>query len=255
MSKDNELDARNGITRREAVQRVTALLGGIALIGGSGLMAACNRENAGGGRDSVAAAGKVGDFNADDMAFLDEVADTILPTTAKSPGAKAAKTGPFMALMVTDTYDKKDQEIFRDGMKKLDEASKSMHKVGFMESTPAQRLALLTQVDKDAKAYLDAREKARGSAANVAKANEEADKRVGDQRQENAPGAEAGSGAVAVTKDSPNHWFRMMKELAMLGFFTSEIGYTKAMRYVESPGRYDPCAPYTPGESAWAGHA
>ena len=55
--------------------------------------------------------------------------------------------------------------------------------------------------------------------------------------------------------DAPPHYFRMMKELAMLGFFTSEVGYTKAMRYVESPGKYEPCAPYTAGETAWAPHA
>jgi hypothetical protein len=254
MSTDN--NEQNLITRREAVGRVTALLGGVALIGGSSLMAACERENAGNGRDTVAAGGKVGDFSTEDIAFLDEVADTILPTTAKSPGAKAARTGAFMALMVTDTYDKKDQDVFKDGIKKLDDASKKMHDKGFMEATPAQRLALLTQVDKDAKTYMDAREKARGSAANVEKANEQADKRTGDQRQENAPGAEAGAGgATAVTKDSPNHWFRMMKELSMLGYFTSEVGYTKAMRYVETPGRYDGCAPYTAGEPSWAPHA
>jgi hypothetical protein len=47
----------------------------------------------------------------------------------------------------------------------------------------------------------------------------------------------------------------MMKELALLGYFTSEIGYTKAMRYAETPGRFDPCVPYTPGETAWAPHA
>ena len=34
-------------------------------------------------------------FTADQIAFLDEVADTILPET-KTPGAKAAKVGPFM---------------------------------------------------------------------------------------------------------------------------------------------------------------
>jgi hypothetical protein len=47
----------------------------------------------------------------------------------------------------------------------------------------------------------------------------------------------------------------MMKELACLGFFTSEIGCTKAQRYVETPGRYDPCVPYAAGETSWAGHA
>lgn len=55
--------------------------------------------------------------------------------------------------------------------------------------------------------------------------------------------------------DEPVHWFRMFKELALLGYFTSEIGYTQALRYAETPGRYDPCAPYAPGERAWARHA
>jgi hypothetical protein len=47
----------------------------------------------------------------------------------------------------------------------------------------------------------------------------------------------------------------MMKELALLGYFTSEIGYTRAMRYIETPGRYDPCAPHKPGDKSWAAHA
>ncbi len=55
--------------------------------------------------------------------------------------------------------------------------------------------------------------------------------------------------------DAPAHYFRMLKELTLLGYFTSEIGYTQAMRYVETPGRYDPCVPYTNGEKSWAPHA
>ena len=47
----------------------------------------------------------------------------------------------------------------------------------------------------------------------------------------------------------------MIKELSLQGYFTSEIGYTQAMRYTETPGRFDPCAPYRPGEKLWAEHA
>jgi hypothetical protein len=47
----------------------------------------------------------------------------------------------------------------------------------------------------------------------------------------------------------------MMKELSLLGYFTSEIGYMQAQRYTESPGRFDPCVPYKVGEKAWASHA
>ena len=44
----------------------------------------------------------------------------------------------------------------------------------------------------------------------------------------------------------------MMKELTLLGFFTSEIGATKALRYVAVPGKYVGCIPYNKGDKAWA---
>src|ERR1044071_4453536 len=107
------------IDRREAIRRVTVLLGGVALVGGSSLVAACERAQRG-----VAAAGAgAGTFSAQDVALLDEVAETILPET-KTPGAKAAHVGAFMALMVTDSYEPADQQIFRDGMQQLDAASR-----------------------------------------------------------------------------------------------------------------------------------
>jgi len=263
------------IDRREAVRRVSALLGGIALVGGSGLLTACERERPG-DRAAAAAGGKVGDFSAEDIALLDEVADTILPDT-KTPGAKAAKTGAFMALMVTDTYDENQQKTFRDGMKKLDEASEKASGKRFVEATPQARLALLEQLDREQKADADARMAAALAAAKRAtdaksgdgKPRQTASKQdtvtppegkkgdafLPDERQTGAVGGDAGTGAEAITAEAPPHYFRMMKELALLGYFTSEIGYTQAMRYVESPGRFDPCAPYKPGEKAWAAHA
>lgn len=205
----SETDQARLIDRREAIRRVSALLGGIALVGGSTLLTACEREQP---RAAASGAG-AGRFTTDDIAFLDEVAETILPET-KTPGAKAAQVGAFMALMVTDTYDERDQQIFRDGMRQLDAACHTMHSVSFMAATPAQRLALLEQLDREQKAYMDARK-----------------------------------------DDDPAHSFRMMKELTLLGYFTSEIGYTQAMRYVETPGRFDPCVPHTAGETTWAPHA
>ena len=176
---------------------------------GSGLLAACTQQD----RAAATKAG-AGPFTPDDIAFLDEVADTILPDTAKSPGAKAAKTGAFIALMVTDTYSPEDQAIFRAGMTALDEACKKAHGGHtFMAATPAQRTELLTTLDKEQHDF------------------------------------------QATRKEQPQHYFRMMKELSMLGFFTSEIGYTKAMRYKESPGPFQPCVPYTKGDPAWAAHA
>ncbi|HEV7993070.1 MAG TPA: gluconate 2-dehydrogenase subunit 3 family protein [Gemmatimonadaceae bacterium] len=263
MSSDTHDD--HLLNRREAIRRVSFMLGGVAFVGGTNLITACEQAP-----PPAQRAASPGQFSAEDIAYLDEIAETILPET-KTPGAKAAKTGAFMALMVTDSYHPDEQRIFRDGMKQLDDASRKANNASFMASTPQQRLALLTQLDKEQKTLMDAREAAArrrqglppvaAAVDSEARKPAEPEKYLPDQRQEKAPGNQAGSGAAAVTADStitPSehpHYFRMMKELALLGYFTSEIGYTKAMRYIETPGRFDPCTPYTPGETAWAPHA
>lgn len=52
-------------------------------------------------------------------------------------------------------------------------------------------------------------------------------------------------------KDGP-HYFTLIKELTVTGYFTSEIGATQALRWVPVPGRYDSCIPYNEGDRAWA---
>jgi hypothetical protein len=209
------------LDRREAIRRVSAWLGGAALVGGSGLFAAVERARAGTADPSGV---RIGEFTGEQIALLDEIAETILPAT-RTPGAKAAQTGAFMALMVTDGYGPVERQIFLEGMRQVDAAMKKAHGVSFVEATPPQRLALLTVLDIDQKGVMDARA-------------------VADKGR-----ASTGGERPAVP------YFRMMKELAMLGFFTSEVGCTQALRYVESPGRYDPCTPYAAGEPAWALHA
>ena len=250
----SQIELNGVINRREAVRRVSAMLGGIAFVGGTALLTACEKERATPASQAAdTPTVTIGEFTVQDIAFLDEIADTILPETS-TPGAKAAKTGAFMALMVTDTYDEKDRKRFREGLTKVDDASKKAHNVAFMSATPAQRLTVIEALDKEQKEYTDAVEKAREKAAPKKADEKEADKFLPDQRKENVPGQEV-TAAPAITADSPSHYFRMMKELTMLGYFTSEIGYTKAMRYIESPGRWDPCLEYKAGETSWAPHA
>jgi hypothetical protein len=49
----------------------------------------------------------------------------------------------------------------------------------------------------------------------------------------------------------PAHCFRMMKELTILGYFSSEIGSTQALRFIEVPGSFNGSAPYKKGDRAW----
>ncbi len=53
-------------------------------------------------------------------------------------------------------------------------------------------------------------------------------------------------------KEDPAHYFTMMKQLTLWGYFTSETGSRKALRYEPLPGRYDGCYPYKKGDRAWA---
>jgi hypothetical protein len=231
---DNDIaiiDTPELITRREAVFRITTLIGGVAVLGSGAFVSACRREY------------KVGaHFTNDEVAYLDEIADTILPTTS-TPGAKAAKTGAFMALMVRDTYNADDDKVFREGMGKLNDAMKDKYGKTFMEATPQQRLEMLQTLDKQ---QFDYSEKMK------AEARRKSDEFLAE-RQQNPPTPQ-GVKATQITEAPPSKYFGMMKELALLGYFTSEIGMTQAQRYTEAPGRYDPCIPYD-GKPSWAGHA
>jgi hypothetical protein len=194
------------IDRREALRRLgTLALGGVTLASIDAVL---------GARTALAAepAARSTAFTAAEVALLDEVAETILPATG-TPGAKAAGVGAFMALMVSDVLSPAQQQVFREGMTTLEERSRAAHGTGFIDATPAGRLALLEALDREQFEH-----------------------------------------AATHADDSPAHWFRMMKGLALFGYFTSEIGYTQALRYVETPGRFDPAAPHASGEKSWARH-
>ena len=149
-----------------------------------------------------------------------------------------------MALMVRDTYSPEDEKIFRDGMKALDQASKDKNGgKSFMQATPEQRLALLQALDKEQFDY---------SQKQKADAKKKSDEFL-SEKQGGKPAPQS-TEANQIVEQPHNRYFQMMKLLALLGYFTSEIGMTQAQRYVESPGRYDPCIPYD-GKPSWAGHA
>ena len=78
------------MNRRDAVKA--------ALFASVGILAACRSDSA------------------LDQALMEEIADTLLPTTAGSPGAKAAGTGAAMNLILSDCYKPEDQRAVRDGL-------------------------------------------------------------------------------------------------------------------------------------------
>jgi len=57
---------------------------------------------------------------------------------------------------------------------------------------------------------------------------------------------------AAFKADSDKAWFRIVKKLSLIGYFTSQEGMTKALNYVKVPGDYKACIPYKQGEKALA---
>ena len=214
--------------RREAVQYISLLVGG-TIVGGTAFLSGCKSKT---GVSMI--------FSDADISLLNEIADTILPTT-KTPSAKAAKVGQFMTVMVNDCYEAPDQKIFHEGLVKIDEASKDKNGKSFMESTPQQRHDLLVDIDKKVKDYNQ-------------KINEYVSSLTPDQRthmkiQQDFTGSDP---LAEKRRENPDYYFQMMKQLTLLGYFTSEIGCTQAMRYVERPGSYNGDLPYKKGDKEFA---
>ncbi len=53
-------------------------------------------------------------------------------------------------------------------------------------------------------------------------------------------------------QEEPAHYFRMMKETATLGFFTSEVACNHVIRYEAVPGKYIGDLDYKKGDKVWA---
>jgi hypothetical protein len=171
-------------------------------------------------------------FTSAEIALLDEIAETIIPKT-NTPGAKDAELGKFMEIMVKDCFDQADQANFMEGMADIQKQAKEKYKNEFNSLTADQRKALLTSLDLEAKQVLAKIQGNKPSSAVVMNVDT------------------ATYNEAEKAKDKI-HYFTLMKQLTLLGFFTSKPGATEALRHVAVPGRYDGCIDYKKGDRAWA---
>ncbi len=192
------------LTRREAIKSMAILMG--ASVVGPRLLA-----------------GTFGlqtplDFSDADIALLDEIGETIIPTT-NIPGAKATNIGAFIAMMVADCYTPAAQKAFREGLAKLPADYEARYGEKFIGGKAENRTQFLNALDTEQRKYTSANKRKIDDFANGVS-----------------------------TVDVPPHYFRVMRELTILGYFSSEIGSTKAVKYLEVPGRYDGNVPYKKGD-------
>jgi hypothetical protein len=182
--------------RKEALQ-LTATIMGIAVFGSEVFLAGCRQTSK---KNEL--------FKDQDLILMDEIGETILPDSDRSPGAKAAEIGKFMKVIVTDCYSESEQSIFKYGLLEITNRANQQFNKDFLTISDNERFALLTVIDKESK--------------------------------------------KEVVTGKP-HFYTMFKQLTIWGYFTSEIGQTKALRYNPIPGGFNGIVDYKPGDRAWVG--
>ncbi len=188
------------ITRREALKAGGALVG-VALVASSGLLSACGSD-ARARADERAAAAK-GVLHHDDEELMAEIADTLLPDTPASPGAKAAGAGAAIQLLLTECYEPAAQQRVIRGLSEFRTTCRERQGADFVSLARPLRERLLRDLDAEAR------------------------------------------------KAPDTHWFALAREVGERAYFSSEIGMTKALRYVRVPGHFTGCVPLAERQPAW----
>lgn len=133
-----------------------------------------------------------------EMSTVTAMADQIIPKT-DTPGALDVGVPAFIDRMLAGYYQQRERDVMREGLKLADRDAQLLRGVSFAQLTSSEQVTLMKRYDQEQYDY---------TRANASKQN------------------------------VPPHAFRLMKELTILGFCTSEAGATKLMYYNQNPGPY-----------------
>jgi hypothetical protein len=135
------------------------------------------------------------------------LAEMIIPAT-DTPGAIEAGVPRFIEMMVADWYTDTERGIFLDGLAALDASCRNAYGQDFLGCSVEQRVAALSEAEKNAAGYVSPL----------------------------PPGFLA---AMAKLIDERTPFFAKLKELTVVGYFSSEVGATEFLEYNPMPMRYD----------------
>lgn len=129
-----------------------------------------------------------------------------------TPGAKDAGVPKFIDILVRDCYKKEDQENFLKGLDEFDKGAKEAYGDAFLDLDAEQQVEYVTKVHE---------------------------KMIAETKDVDM-------------RDKPRPFMHVMKELTVVGFFTSEPGATQVLQYVAVPGAYKGCIPLSEAGKTWA---
>jgi len=216
------------MNRREVLQRVALLMGGaLSTPAVLGVLNGCSRK-------PDASAPLV--LDQAHRAIIAEVAELIIPRT-DTPGAQDVGVPRFIESMLQDAFSSEDQQAFISGLQDFDADAQHTHGKPFLQLSQPQRAAFAQSVHDSAVAEAQARQQKRRGWREM---EEHGTVPVGKLRSIKK---QLTTMLHANAQPPARPFILTMKELALLGFFTSEVGATQILQYLPVPGRLQGCIP------------
>lgn len=144
-------------------------------------------------------------LNPGQNATVTTIAEIIIPQT-NTPGAKAARVNEFIDLILTEWYDEEEKSTFLTGLAGVDSRARDLHGKDFVECGQKQQVEILQALDDE-----------------VAARAEDV------RRRRNRP--------------PEMNFFFMFKQLTLVGYYTSQIGFEQELHGEIIPARHASCVP------------
>jgi len=154
-------------------------------------------------------------LNAHQDATVTTIAEWIIPQT-ETPGAKAVRVNEFIDLILSEWFEDEDRTKFLAGLTSVDTQSHDLYGKDFVDCSTVQQKQLLTAMDE---ALTEARQ---------------SEKHASRRRRHVMP--------------ADTSFFYAMKQLTLVGYFTSEDGAKQALHYEVIPSQHIQCAPLQEAE-------
>ncbi len=136
-------------------------------------------------------------------ATVTTIAEIIIPQT-NTPGAKGARVNEFIDLILTEWYDAEEKAAFLAGLGDVDTRTRDLFGKDFVDCGEKQQAEILQALDDE----------------------------LTDIRLEPQAGT-----------SRKYQFFFMMKELTLVGYYTSEIGFEQELHREIIPSRHAGCVP------------
>ena len=150
-------------------------------------------------------------LNPHQNATVTMISELIIPQT-DSPGAQAAHVNEFIDLILAEWYDEDEKSIFLTGLTDVDNSMRNLFGKDFVDCPEKLQLEVLRALDDE---VADAR----------------AEVRRGSNRR----------------RPPERNFFFMIKQLTLIGYYTSEVGFEQELHGEIIPARHAGCVPIDEG--------